>query len=342
MSIATARAHPNIALVKYWGKRDEDLILPAAGSLSLTLDVFPTTTTVRLQDSADPPAQDVFTLNGAPADEKATARVSHLLDIVRDLAGTTARTHVDSISEIPVAAGLASSAAGFAALAVAAAGAYGLDLDTAALSRLARRGSGSASRSLIGGLAVWNAGQDDATSYAESVDGPDLAMVLLSLDRGQKPVSSREAMRRTAATSPYYDGWVSSTAATLEQALAACRDGDVARLGELTEISALRMHAAILACEPPIRYLTPASWAVFADIEQLRSEGVPVYGTADAGPNVVALTTPEHAELVSQRLEHHGAATISGAGPAATTVPTLAADATPAAAPTPPTAGGEA
>ena len=314
MRTATARAHPNIALVKYWGKRDEQLILPAAGSLSLTLDVFPTTTTVRVDEDA---AADTFTLNAAGADETATARVSALLDLVRERAGSTARAHVDSTSEIPVAAGLASSAAGFSALAAAAAAAYGLDLDTAALSRLARRGSGSASRSVIGGLAVWHAGDDDHSSFAEPVDGPDLAMVLLSLDRGRKPVPSREAMRRTAATSPYHDGWVRSTATTLEEALAACRAGDVDRLGELTEISALRMHAAILACEPPIRYLTPASWAVFAAIEELRGEGVPVFGTADAGPNVVALTTPEHADAVAERLNSHGPATIAGPGPGA-------------------------
>lgn len=314
MTEATARAFPNIALVKYWGKADTSLILPAAGSLSLTLDAFPTTTTVRVEADA---ADDTFTLNGAPGTATPTDRVTRFLDLVRDLAGSTAHASVDSRSEIPTDAGLASSAAGFAALAVAAAAAYGLRLDSAALSRLARRGSGSAARSIIPGLAVWHAG-DDAGSYAEPVRGPDLRMVILTLDRSAKRVSSREAMVRTAATSPFYAGWVSSTAQTLDAALAACRAGDFTALGLLTELHALRMHALIQSADPPIRYLKPGSVAAFDAVEALRADGLECYATADAGPNVVVIARPADAERVAAELAVLGDTTVVGPGPGAT------------------------
>lgn len=283
-STATATAHPNIALIKYWGKRDESLVLPAAGSLSLTLDVFPTTTTVTL--STDP--ADVVWHNGAVAGREFTRRVGGLLDTVRQRAHSDSHALVVTHNSVPTGAGLASSASGFAALAVAAAAAYGLELDTRQLSRLARRGSGSASRSLIDGLAVWHAG-DDESSFAEPVAGPALGMIAVVIDDRRKAISSRDAMRLTAATSPYYDAWVAATAADLDAMLAALARDDFTAVGELTESNALRMHAAIAGSRPPVRYLTAASLTVFELVAQLRAEGLPVYATADAGPNVVVL-----------------------------------------------------
>ncbi|APX33271.1 diphosphomevalonate decarboxylase [Brachybacterium sp. P6-10-X1] len=325
MTTATARAHPNIALVKYWGKRDEELMLPAAGSLSLTLDAYATTTTVSLDPSA---TEDRFVLGGAAATPGQTVQVTRFLDLVRARAGSAARADssahavVDSRNEAPTGAGLASSASGFAALAVAAAAAYGLDLDRTELSRLARRGSGSATRSLVAGLGIWHAGDDDASSFAEPIEGPEMSMVIVTVDPGQKKVSSREGMRRTAATSPYYSGWVDSTARSLEEMSAACRAGDFTRVGEITESNALRMHAAIEACEPPIRYLRSTSVAVFDAVEQLRTRGIEAYATADAGPNVVVISRPAEAEAVAEHLADHGDVRIVGAGPGAHLIPT--------------------
>lgn len=317
MRTATARAHPNIALVKYWGKRDEELILPAAGSLSLTLDGFATTTTVSLDPSA---AEDRFSLNGAEASPAQSERVTRFLDLVRSRAGSSSSAVVRSRNEAPTGAGLASSASGFAALAVAAATAYGLDLDRADLSRLARRGSGSATRSLVDGLSIWHAG-DDAASFAEPIDGPAMSMVIVTVDAAEKAVSSREAMRRTAATSPYYAGWVDSTAHSLQAMSAACRAGDFTRVGEITELNALRMHAAIEACEPSIRYLRAGSVAVFDAVEQLRADGIEAYATADAGPNVVVISRPADAAAVAERLGGLGAVRVVGAGPGARLIP---------------------
>ncbi|HJC68449.1 diphosphomevalonate decarboxylase [Brachybacterium sp. EE-P12] len=321
MTRATARAHPNIALVKYWGKRDEELMLPAAGSLSLTLDAFATTTTVALEGTDDEAAADSFTLNGAAATPAQATRVTRFLDLVRERAGSTARAVVTSHNEAPTGAGLASSASGFAALAVASAAAYGLDLDRTELSRLARRGSGSATRSLVDGLALWHAGHDDASSFAEPIEGPAISMTIVTVDAAEKAVSSREAMRRTAATSPYYAGWVESTTRSLQEMSSACRAGDFTRIGEITESNALRMHAAIEACEPPVRYLRAGSIAVFDAVEQLRADGVESYATADAGPNVVVISRPEDAPAVAEHLDHLGQVRVVGAGPGARLIP---------------------
>lgn len=323
MTTATARAFPNIALVKYWGKRDERLILPDAGSLSLTLDQLATTTTVTLKDE---PGDDLFALDDRPASPAAAARTSEFLDIVRQWAGDDRAAVVRSHNEAPTGAGLASSAAGFAALAMAAAAAYGLEMDSRELSRLARRGSGSACRSVVPGLAVWHAG-DDQTSFAEPIPGPDLRLVTAILSDRPKAMSSREAMRLSHETSPFYPAWVRSTELTLAQMQAACQAGDIERIGQLTESHALRMHAVIASSMPPVRYLAPGSLQVFDAAQQLRHDGVVAWATADAGPNVCLLTTPSDAPLVAAAVAGLGVADpdrvhIMGPGPGAALVST--------------------
>jgi len=297
MSIAVA--HPNIALVKYWGKRDDALMLPATGSLSLTLDIFPTTTRV----DVDPTAEgDVITFDGEPATGPVAQRITAFLELVRALSGSTASARVDTRNSVPTGAGLASSASGFAALAVAAADAYGLDLDQRALSRLARRGSGSACRSIIGGTAIWHAGTDDATSFAEPIDGPELGMVIAVVDDRAKAVSSREAMRRTRDTSPYAEAWEQAAGADLVAMQEAFARRDIPAIGELTESNALRMHAAIMAARPPIRYLAPQSIALFDAADRMRAHGLQAYATADAGPNVAFLCAADDVDIVRDAL----------------------------------------
>ncbi|WP_260852574.1 diphosphomevalonate decarboxylase [Curtobacterium pusillum] len=315
---ATAVAHPNIALVKYWGKADASLALPATGSVSMGLDVFPTTTTVTVDGGSGDglEARDAFTLNGRVVEDAALVRVREFLDLVRDLAGSDARASVVSENTVPTGAGLASSASGFAALATAASAAFGLDLSPRDLSRLARRGSGSATRSIPGGVAVWHAG-DDQGSYAEPIPAPPMAMVVVTIDAGPKPIGSREAMRRTIATSPFYPAWVTSTTETVGDMLDACAAGDFTRIGEITESNALRMHATIEGAFPPIRYLNARSVAVFDAVAELRTAGVEAYATADAGPNVVVLTKPEDRGAVASALAGFGDVIESGTGPGA-------------------------
>lgn len=312
---ATAVAHANIALAKYWGKRDEVLALPATSSLSLTLDAFRTTTTVTLAPDA---ADDTGTLDGAPMTGGEIDRVRRFLDLVRSLAGSDARASVVSTSTVPTGAGLASSASGFAALAGAAAAAYGLDLDPRALSRLARRGSGSAARSVFGGLVVWHAGTDDASSFAEPVPGGepggrlDPAMAVVVLDAGPKPVSSRVAMRRTVETSPYFPAWTEATERDVALMLDAVAAGDLTTLGELAESNALRMHATMLAARPPVRYWTAQTVGVLDRVQELRAAGLPCWATIDAGPNVKVLCAGADLEAVAAALSAPGEAEDAG------------------------------
>lgn len=313
MTYATALAHPNIALVKYWGKRDETLSLPATGSLSVTLDILPTTTTVEVDGSL---RSDAFALDGATASPAALERVSRFLDLVRERAGDDRHAIVRSTNEVPTGAGLASSAAGFAALATAAAAAYGLRLDERERSRLARRGSGSAARSIVSGVSVWHAG-DDAASFAEPVEAPPLALVLATVDAGEKPVPSRQAMRQSVATSPFFAAWVDDAERTLEAMLAASAAGDLETMGRLTERNAMRMHAVIQSNDPPVRYLTGASLAVLDRVQRLRDEGVVAHATADAGPNLAVLCAPGDAQSVADAIADVASVAIAHPGPGA-------------------------
>jgi diphosphomevalonate decarboxylase len=312
---ATAVAHPNIALIKYWGKRDEELVVPRTDSLSMTLDILPTTTRVRVDATA---RRDEVTLGGVPATGEALHRIVAFLDLVRDVARMPQRAVVDSENTVPTGAGLASSASGFAALAAAAAAAYGLDLDPTALSRLARRGSGSAARSVFGGFAVWYAGSGadpaaaDAASYAEPVPAGDLdpALVVAVVDAGPKALSSRVAMRRTVNTSPLYGPWADSSGDDLTAMRAALLRADLEAVGEIAERNALGMHATMLAARPAVRYLAPATLQVLDSVLQLRREAVAAYATMDAGPNVKVLCRRADAQRVAAVVRDAAAGTV--------------------------------
>lgn len=320
---ATAVAYPNIALVKYWGKRDEELVLPVTGSLSMTLDIFPTTTRVAVCPDA---AGDSVTVNERPVDGVTGERVRRFLELVRNLTGRRERAVVTSANRVPTGAGLASSAAGFAALAAAAAAAYGLPADGRALSRLARRGSGSACRSVFGGFVQWHAGRGrgrtgDLSSYAEPVVTAgtfDPVLVVAIVDTGPKKVASREAMRQTMRSSPLYRAWARTSGTDLDRMRDGLAQGDLATIGEIAEHNALGMHAAMLAARPAIRYLSAASLAVLDQVAGLRTDGVPAFATFDAGPNAAVLCRREDARQVANALTDIGdvqAVHLAGTGP---------------------------
>jgi diphosphomevalonate decarboxylase len=323
----TARAHANIALVKYWGKRDSARNLPAAGSLSLTLDALTTVTTVRFDPAL---TVDRMTLDGAPATGPVLARTSAWLDHVRARAGTTAHATIDTVNHFPTASGLASSASGFAALAVAATRAAGLDLAAPELSRLARLGSGSAARSIFGGFVRMRAADDDA--FAAPIASPAAAalaararMVVAVVGGGAvKSHGSRDAMEHCAATSPLYAGWLAVVPADLATAEAAIADADLDGLGAVAEASALAMHAAAIASRPAVVYWQPATVALLAAVRALRDAGVPAWATIDAGPHVKILTDDAHAAEVAGRVRAVPGVTatlISAAGGAAEVAP---------------------
>ncbi|WP_162240372.1 diphosphomevalonate decarboxylase [Nocardia arizonensis] len=298
-----ATAYPNIALVKYWGKRDPANGLATTDSLSLTVGIHPAVTRVRiLSDGSD---ADVVRVNGERAPDAFASRVRDFLDIVRARGGRSERCEVDTVNGGPIGAGLASSASGFAALAGASSMAYGLATDPRSLSLLARRGSGSACRSIYGGFSTWRVGTA-SNSAGEPVSSPltdDVAMVVVTVSAKAKEIGSSEGMRLTTETSPFYDAWVASSVRDFATSLDALEAGDIHALGAVAEANAFRMHAVMLSAQPPIRYLTDDTFAVISAVRKARAAGLAAYATMDAGPNVKVLTCAGDVEDVARALK---------------------------------------
>ena len=304
-SSVTARSNVNVALVKYWGKRDPALNLPATGSISLTLEGLSVEAEVGFAGGGAPPSDEV-TIDGEPARGAERERLVRFLDLVRAEAGRAQAARVVTRSHVPRGAGLASSAAAFAALALAGSRAAGLQLAPAALSALARRGSGSAARSIFGGFVEWHRGvrPDGADSIAEPLLAPgdwDVRVVVAITQVGPKAVSSREGMAR-AATSPLYPAWVEGAETDLAEARAAIRARDLEALGQLAEHSALKMHAVGLAARPPLLYWRGATVECVHRVWALRADGTPAFVTIDAGPQVKVLCQPGDAARIADAL----------------------------------------
>lgn len=303
---ATAVAHPNIALSKYWGKRDHGHNLPAVPSLSVTLAGMTTTTHVAFDPGL---MADRFSLGGSAAPPGALARVTALLDRVRAAAGIDLRADVTSENDFPTAAGLASSASAFAALALAATTAAGLRWDGAKISDLARKSSVSAARSAFGGFVELKAGAADPPGEvdlaAAPVAGPDhfpLRVLVAVTREGPKSTLSTEGMLHTQRTSPFYPAWVETAPALFDRVRAAVLDRDLAALGVAAEESALRMHAAAIAACPGLVYWAGATVEVMDEVRRLRARGLAAYFTIDAGPHVKVLTSPDHEADVERAL----------------------------------------
>jgi diphosphomevalonate decarboxylase len=294
---ATAKAQPNIALIKYWGKRDTGRNLPAVGSISITLADLYTTMSV---DFDTPLGSDVLVVNGAD-DSSMLPRVSRCLSSVVGAERPHAR--IESEGNFPIAAGLASSASAFAALVVAADAAAGRENTRAKLASLAGQASGSAARSLLGGFVeLRNAGDDIVVS---GICGPDewpLRVVVAVTALGPKPVGSTEAMEVSRNTSPFYDRWIEQQDADLVEARAAIAGRDFARLASVAEHNCLKMHSVMWGSRPPMIYWNSTTLACMQTIRELQSAGVGVFFTIDAGPQVKAICEPTASAAVEQAL----------------------------------------
>ena len=282
-----AYAPANIALAKYWGKRDRALNLPVNGSLSISLGALGTHTTVRAA------ADDRITLNGTDAapDSPLHHRTFAFIELWRR--GAPQPLHVETTNTIPTAAGLASSASGFAALTRALARYWQLDLADSDLSAIARLGSGSAARSLWHGFVKWERGtrDDGRDSIAAPIasDWQELRIALVEIDGGAKKTASGAGMNHTTATSPLYAAWPETAAADLATIEAAIHARDFSALGSVAEANALAMHATMLAARPALCYLQAQTLATLQRLWQARADGLDIYATIDAGPNVKIL-----------------------------------------------------
>lgn len=304
MTKAAVRAHTNIALIKYWGKADETLFLPMNSSLSLTLDGLYTDTFVEISDTF---TEDQFYLNDVLQSPEETAKISRFLDLFRNKSGITHFIQVKSVNHVPTAAGLASSASAFAALAGALNRATGLNMDLETLSTYARRGSGSATRSLFGGFVEWQKGTSSEDSMAVPVDDAnwDIGMVIIAVNKSAKKISSRVGMKQTVETSPFYPAWVASAEEDLLAIKKAIKAQDFEKVGQITEHSAMKMHGSMLGAETPIIYFEPDSIKAIRAVRALREQGILCYVTMDAGPNVKVLCRLSEAGKIKEMLREY-------------------------------------
>ena len=293
---ATALAHPNIAFIKYWGNVDNALRLPANPSLSMNLAALHTITNVTFDPAL---SHDTLYINKQAVFGPALERVTANLDLIRSEAQLTMAARIESSSNFPVGSGIASSAAAFAALAVAGAAAAGLPPHEAALSRLARRGSGSASRSVPGGYCQWLPGSD-ASSVASSIAGPehwDLGDVVVIVSQEHKAVGSTGG-HAIASTSSLQAARVAGAAARLQACREALLARDLAAMGRVIEEDAIMMHGVMMSSRPPLYYWEPATMALIRACQQWRAAGLEVYFTIDAGPNVHLICEADQAAAV--------------------------------------------
>ncbi len=298
---ATARACSNIALIKYWGKRDASLNIPLNDSLSMTLSAAVTTTTVEWDEDL---SQDELYLDGERVLDGRALRVSRYLDRIRE-AYYRCSARVVSQNSFPAGTGIASSASGFAALAAAAIAAFGEGLpDERELSRWARRGSGSACRSVSGGFVEWCGGTGDANSFGKPfcpAEHWDLRDMVVVVSRAPKLISSSQG-HEIAAAHPFMEARQALLPGRMLAAKGAVVGRDFSTLGTLVEHEALEVQGIMMSGQPAALYMQPETVALLHRIRMWRAEGLPVYFTLDAGPNVHVLCRGEDSAEVGHLL----------------------------------------
>lgn len=312
---ATAIACANIAFIKYWGNRDPGLNIPYNSSISMNLDGARTRTTVEFDPAY---TSDTLVIDDRPMRGAARDRVIRHLDRIRALAQTQVHARVVSANNFPMDAGVASSASGFAALTLAAAAALELGLDEGELTRLARMGSGSAARSIPSGYVELEAGGTHSTSFAHTLYPPEhweLRDIIAVVSRDPKPVPSSQG-HAAAEASPHFPARLAELPGRLKAVKRALRTRDIHALGEEIEADAISLHVVAMTSRPPIFYWAPATLRLIHAVHAWRAEGLPVYFTLDAGPNVHLICEAEHQAAVLDRLaEIDGVLEIIVSGP---------------------------
>jgi diphosphomevalonate decarboxylase len=314
MSSATVQAQPNIAFIKYWGNRDDELRLPANSSLSMNLDGLYTETTVNWDTKL---SADTLVLNGQRESGNALKRVSSHLEQLRKRLGIQGFATVESFNNFPMGAGIASSAASFAALTEAAVEAAGIHLSEREMTTLARLGSGSAARSIPAGFVEWHKGERHEDSFAESIAGIDhwnLMDVVAVVSQTHKEVGSTQG-HQSANSSDLQASRVAGADERLRICKAAVLERDFLTLADVVELDSNLMHAVMMTSKPALFYWQPASLEIMQAVRRWRAEGLRVCYTLDAGPNVHCICVREDAAEVSQGLKHiSGVLDIKSAG----------------------------
>jgi diphosphomevalonate decarboxylase len=304
---ATAIAHPNIALIKYWGKRNDELKIPTVSSISVTLDNLYTKTTVEFNEKFE---EDKFSLN----DKTVTGgvvlkRVIELLDLIRKHSKKNQFAKVVSENNFPDAAGLASSSSAFAALTMAGCNAIGYGINKKEMSIIARQGSGSACRSIFGGFVEWKKGKkDDGTdSFAEQIADEkhweDFRIIVLIVNPKEKKIKSTEGMKISVNSSELYEAWIKASendAGKIKQYLL---EKNLTETGKIAEQNCLRMHSVMISSDPSLIYWNPETVTLIDKIQAMQSNGLDLHFTIDAGPNIKIICQEKDVEKILNCLE---------------------------------------
>lgn len=299
-----AIANTNIALVKYWGKKDSKLKTPLNNSISMTLDKLNTKTVIEIIDSNE----DQIIFNGKISEGSEKNKIVKILDLFRtDFNKKDTFFKINTENNFPTASGLASSASGFAALSVAVNEVLNLKLDKKELSIYARKGSGSASRSVFGGFAEWEKGslEDGSDSFAVQIADQnhwDVRMLVTILEDKKKDKSSTNGMEETVNTCPFYPAWLDTIDSDLNDVRNGILEKDFEKVGQVMEQNCLKMHATMMTTKPSIIYWKPLTLEIIHKVRDLRNEGIPVYFTIDAGANVKVLCLPTYSEQIKNIL----------------------------------------
>lgn len=296
---ATAVAPSNIAFVKYWGRKDEELRLPENGSISMNLSNLQTTTTVEFGDFE----KDFVQFNGKVEDLENNRAIKHI-DRIRKLTNINSKVKIETSNNFPTGTGLSSSASGFAALTVAAAGAAGLKLSEKELSILARQGSGSACRSIPDGFVEWLDGDSSETSYGVSIFPPehfDIADIVAVVSTEKKFLATSEG-QKSARTSPFFEKRLSLIDNKIERVKKAIEEKNFSEFGDLIEREALEFHSILFTSNPPLFYWTAETVKIMKYVQALRNQGLECYFTINTGQDVHIICKKEDAEKISQKL----------------------------------------
>jgi diphosphomevalonate decarboxylase len=310
--IKTALSHPNKALVIYWGNENDTLRMPTRSSLSVTLQGinYPLDYTVTLRTIRSS-ERDKVIIDGIEDKGEIRSHFIYHLNAMRRYTGFKEKLEVTTKKSFPVGTGLAGSAASASALAEAFAGLVGKTSDTRWKSIMARRGSGSASRSVFGGFVMWQKGNTDDSSYAKQLFNEnhwDVRNIIAMVSSNPKKIKSIEGMKLSKMTCPeqFYSEFVSIADPHIQQISEALSARDIAKLGPLYEKENYLFRQVCLMTMPPLDYWTNVTEDIFKKVEILRNEGIPVYAGTDAGPNVHILTVPRHVERVIRTIQEVG------------------------------------
>lgn len=298
---ATAKAHSNIAFIKYWGRKDEILRLPTNGSISMNLSDLFTITTVEFSENMN---EDYILVN-KEAHTSINQRIIQHLNRVRSFAKISLRAKVVSENNFPISTGLSSSASGFAALTLAATKALRLDLSEKELSILARQGSGSASRSIPDGFVEWMDGNTSDTSFSQSIFSAehwDMMDIIAIVSKEKKEVTTSEGQKRVES-SIFFQTRLTHIQEKIKLCKKLMSERNFSEFGKLVEMEALELHAIMLTSWPSLIYWLPQSLYVMKSVQKWRKEGLQVYFTVNTGQDIHILCQKNDREVVMDKMK---------------------------------------